>query len=325
MPAPSPGKAAKYIEGTRARAMKTDQKNTRRYLAGGYIVPKKSGEVDRERAAGRWKFIKVVKRRVRICFERLRDDVFPVFDLIETRGERALPEQAALSTLATQIYSAAEEWIRDNRLETWVDAESLRRELEMRLKQNVLTEASRNTDLASALSIWAQEFNLDEEWIREGALVTLRRWHDFPNLQKQLDVTGFYTPVADTLEIPRGVDVFHFGFEGFVYPAWDIRTETSAEWLSRLRKLCNKELTAQAAAHIRTMRQVARDQGLRKAQRYSPVHFDWFALFQCRNLTLEEIGRRYNKEPRTVSKGVHRVAKLVGIAVRTRRTADNRG
>jgi hypothetical protein len=207
-------------------------KETDRYLTGANVVPQSSG-VDRECAAARWEFIKAVRQLVPGCFEKLRDDVNPVFERILTGAKQALPDRAALLSQPNAIASFAEQSIRDKRIEMLVkmlvnkeslgiepgplvDADSLRRELKTRFEQSMLREVSSNTEMASALSNWAGEFNLDEEWIREGALETLLKWHHFPDLRKDLDVTGFHKPVADTMEIPQDVDVFRFRF-GFDY------------------------------------------------------------------------------------------------------------
>jgi hypothetical protein len=53
--------------------------------------------------------------------------------------------------------------------------------------------------------------------------------------------------------------------------------------------------------------------------RASEEHFDWLALFQCANVTLESIARRARYGDRaTISKGMHQAAILARIHIRAK-------
>ena len=61
--------------------------------------------------------------------------------------------------------------------------------------------------------------------------------------------------------------------------------------------------------------------GVRVTFKFSPDHFQWLALCQCGNLSLDAILQRtsYSTDRTTISKGIHSAASLAAMAVRADR------
>jgi hypothetical protein len=51
------------------------------------------------------------------------------------------------------------------------------------------------------LLAWARKYRADDEWVLQGALSTLKRWHHNPALLLQLETRGFHLPVAGEILI----------------------------------------------------------------------------------------------------------------------------
>lgn len=91
-----------------------------------------------------------------------------------------------------------------------------------------------------------------------------------------------------------------------------------AGWRTGVRKRFEEAI----AVHERRMRKLAEDRGAFPAVfRFSTDHFQWLALYQCGNLTLDSILHRapHAADKTAISKGVHSAARLAAIAVRPRR------
>jgi hypothetical protein len=76
--------------------------------------------------------------------------------------------------------------------------------------------------------------------------------------------------------------------------------------------------------HERAMRSKATERGLaHTVQHFSPEHFEWLALFQCGNHSLDYIKNHHAKtvaDKTSISKGMHHAARLAGgIAIRSTR------
>jgi hypothetical protein len=168
-------------------------------------------------------------------------------------------------------------------------------------------------ELEVLLSRWAARFHLErEKWIHDGALETLSRWQRFPGMRKDLDLSAFRKFSASSLVVTEGVYPFHFEDAG-----WNPFVTSYPDWLAG----AMKRFKEKAASHEKMVRQLARKQGLHKAARwYSYEHLEWLVLWQCGNLSLDVIRKRYPMvgDRTTIWRGIQSAAALVRLALRTK-------
>jgi hypothetical protein len=107
------------------------KKKPRRYLAGEYVVPSRRGP-DREIAAARWEFIKVLKRLVPECFQALDDDMYLVFARLKSPENASNKELESLISGWARRWHLDVEWIRAGARETvmrWNRYPNMRKDL----------------------------------------------------------------------------------------------------------------------------------------------------------------------------------------------------
>jgi hypothetical protein len=174
--------------------------------------------------------------------------------------------------------------------------------------------SDRDNQLTPILMAWAQKFNIQaEEWILEGALQTLSNWHRFPEQRASLDSWGFRQWIAVPGLVSAEDQRFRFSDEG-----WDPTFRSFAAWRTDIRKRFEEAIEV----HERQMRKLVEDRGALEAVfRFSTDHFQWLALYQCGNLSLDSILHRapHAGDKTTISKGIHSAATLAAIAVRPKR------
>jgi hypothetical protein len=177
--------------------------------------------------------------------------------------------------------------------------------------ENWQSLSDRDNKLTPVLTAWAWRHNVDgEDWILEGALQTLSNWHQFPQQRAALDVWGFRQWIAVPGLISADDSQFRFSDGG-----WDPTFSNSTGWRTRVIKDFEKALDAYECR----MRRVVEDLGaIQTVSRFSADHFQWLALYQCGNLSLDSILHRspHAGDKTTISKGIHSAAILASIAVR---------
>lgn len=214
-------------------------------------------------------------------------DVLPAF--LNQLRDQVYPEYARLAD------GKSDYWETGWKFETWQEL------------------SDRDIQLTPVLMAWAREFNVQgENWILEGALQTLSNWHQSlkgPGLA-ELDIWGFRQSIAVPGLISDEDHRFSFEDEG-----WDPTFSSSAAW----RRGVKKRFVEALDAHERDTRKLAEDLGAIPAvSRFSADHFQWLALYQCGNSSLDSIlrGARHAADKTTISKGIHGAARLAAIAVR---------
>lgn len=243
-----------------------------RLTASEFLASDRSG-LNQQVANARWQFLLALKRQVPEIFERLRNDVYPVFARLAKPGYwrtgRSFPMWQA-------------RWDPDRQL-------------------------------TPVLMKWARRFNLEgETWILEGALQTLSNWNKFPHCRENLEILGFRKPVCVPGLIADGEHAFHFEDEG-----WDPTLISLPGWRVNIRK----RFEATLQQHRQQMQALIKERGgVPAVVRSQEQHFDWLALYQCANATLESIVERARYgDKTTISKGMHQAAQLARIRIRTKR------
>jgi hypothetical protein len=166
--------------------------------------------------------------------------------------------------------------------------------------------------LTPILMEWARRFHVEgEEWILEGALQTLSNWNEFPHCRENLDIQGFRKPVCVPGLVSYDEHAFHFEDQG-----WDPTLISFPGWRVHVRK----RFTEAVQQHRQQMQALIKERGgLPAVVRCSADHFDWLALYQCANASLESIVElaRYGDKT-TISKGMHQAAELACIRIRAK-------
>ena len=172
--------------------------------------------------------------------------------------------------------------------------------------RNGWSRVSRNEDLESltvALRKWTTKFNVDDEWLVNDALRTLRGWFVAPEWRRSLRWDTQYGLSRITASTGER---FEFTCEG-----WETELLTWSRYSESVRERFAKQLSQ----YERETRKLAESHGLVRARRkYSPNNFDWFVLYQFAGQSSTEIAKTgYGDDPdSTVLKGIKAVAKLIG-------------
>jgi hypothetical protein len=243
-----------------------------RLTASEFLASDKSG-LNQQVANARWQFLMALNRKVPDVFERLRNDVYPVF-----------------ARLAKPGY-----WRPGRTFSMWQ------------------SRWDPDRQLTPMLMKWAHRFHLaDEIWILEGALQTLSNWNNFPHCRENLEILGFRKPVCVPGLIADHEHAFHFEDEG-----WDPTLISFPGW----RVQATQRFKAAMQQHRQQMQALIKERGgVPAVVRSQEEHFDWLALYQCADATLESIvkGAGY-RDKTTISKGMHQAAKLARIRIRAKR------
>ena len=250
-----------------------------RLAIGEYFLPNQEG-LDWQIVGARRQFITALGQLVPPFFERLRDQVYPLFLRLSEGVDEDHPY-----------------WARGWKLETWQE------------------HSDQGNQLTPALMDWAREFHVEgEAWILEGALQTMSNWRQAPMQASggELDILGFQQYVAvpglaPSMESP-------FQFEDL---AWDPMFCSCADWRKHMRERFE---TALDAHEREMRRQAEAQGAILLAPRFRPEHFQWLALYQCGGLSLDLIRRRFKNvaDNTTISKGIHHAAQLAALAVRAK-------
>jgi hypothetical protein len=151
-----------------------------------------------------------------------------------------------------------------------------------------------NSELKPALSLWADSFHADVDWVMDEALRILEGWHVNPGWRETLE----WRPVrAWLVTIPT---------EDFEFQGWVPEIETWLAYSDRFKKEF-----LEYEKHTRTR---AESHGLVRARRqYSPENFNWFVLRQFAGESSGTIARNLSQhlDPVTVRKGIRTAAKLL--------------
>jgi hypothetical protein len=167
--------------------------------------------------------------------------------------------------------------------------------------------------LTPLLMDWARRFHVEgETWILEGALQTLSSWNKFPHCREKLEIVGFRKPICVPGLVWDHERGFHFEDEG-----WDPTLISFAGWRVNVRE----RFEAAMKQHGQQMRALIKERGgVPAVVRSSKDHFDWLALYQCANASLESIAERASYGDRTtISKGMHQAATLARMRIRAKR------
>jgi hypothetical protein len=166
--------------------------------------------------------------------------------------------------------------------------------------------------LTPILMNWARRFNVETEiWILRGALRTLSNWHKFAHCREGLEIVGFRQTVCVPGLVLAHENVFRFEDEG-----WDPTLMSFAGWRVKARKRCE----AAMKQHGRQMQALVKARGgVPAVVRSSGEHFDWLALYQCAQASLESIAEHAGYgDKTTISKGMHQAAKLARLRIRAK-------
>jgi hypothetical protein len=167
--------------------------------------------------------------------------------------------------------------------------------------------------LTPVLMRWARGFHLGGEiWILEGALQTLWVWHQIPRCREDLEILGFRKAVCVHALVAPHEHAFALEDEG-----WDPTLISFPGWRVNVRK----RFEAAMQQHRQQMQALIKERGgVPAVVRSQEQHFDWLALYQCANATLESIVERARYgDKTTISKGMHQAAQLARIRIRTKR------
>ena len=209
---------------------------------------------------------------------------------LERLREEVYPEYARLADINPEY------WVVGSSFESW------------RLRSD------RDNQFTPILMAWAQDFNVQgEDWVLEGALQTLSYWHQFPPLRAALDIAGFRQWNGFKGLISAEERRFEFSDEG-----WDPTFVSAIGWRTKIRKRFESAIRA----HERRMLKLVVERGAIPAGRkFSREHFEWLAVYQCGNLSLQAILLRAKNVggKTTISKGIHNAAILAAMEVRPRR------
>jgi hypothetical protein len=163
----------------------------------------------------------------------------------------------------------------------------------------------RNSDhdnLTLALSKWATGFNVEDEWLIDEALRTLRGWHVAPEWKTSL---RWNTQFARSSTCPPGAR-FEFHFNG-----WETELLSWPAYRDSLRRSFDSKI----AEYEEKTRELAESNGLIRARRkYSQENFEWFVLYQFAGRSSTQIarGRHGEDADSTIVKGIKAAAKLIG-------------
>jgi len=167
----------------------------------------------------------------------------------------------------------------------------------------------------------AEALDLDEMtlhqdyWVCQWALYTLWSWRFLPTGGKMIKADPpNWAPVV--LEPPAAK------FENRVFcvrPGWDVLNETDPMFRARVREALT--------GYIKDARRLAEAQGLAEpSEKRQGIHFDWFALYQVKGWSWDQIAdwdvqhsRKNAKGVDLIRKGVQNVAKLVKLSPRPNR------
>ena len=125
-----------------------------------------------------------------------------------------------------------------------------------------------------------------------------------------LEFGGFRQHLAEPGLITEAEHRFQFEDWG-----WDPSFSSNASWLAQVRESFEKALDA----HVHKMRELAKERGMVPALPLSSrEHFEWLALYQCGNRSLDSIvsRARHVSDKTTISKGMRHAAKLGDIKIR---------
>src|SRR2546427_193509 len=146
------------------------------YLTAGEFLATARNGLNQQVANARWQFTLSVQKHVPEFFERLRDQVLPVFERLVKPGY----------------------WHTGCSFSMWQ------------------SRSDSDRKLTPTLMNWARQFHVEREtWILEGALQTLSTWNRFPNTRENLEILGFRKPICVPGLVLDHERVFHFEDEGW--------------------------------------------------------------------------------------------------------------
>jgi hypothetical protein len=254
-------------------------------LTSGDYLSRNDERQDNQVAAARWQFVEAIRCKVPVFFERLRDVVYPAYERFANGKPRY--------------------WERGWRFDTW-QVVSDHKEADPPVHPD--------NQLTPILLTWAREFNVNgETWILEGALQTLSDWHKSQESKEALDIWGF----REWYCVPGLITPKDHGFK-FEDGGWDPTFWRWEDWLPGVTKRFEESLLNYRQKMSKLIEQRGAD---RSAARFSAEHFEWLALYQCGNLSLDLILSRAPNvgDKSTVSKGMKHAAKLANISIRPKR------
>jgi len=262
------------LDETRNTIMKNER--ALRLTASEFLSNDKRG-MNQQVVNARWQFLLALNRQVPEVFERLRNDVYPVF-----------------ARLAKPGY-----WSPGRTFSMWQ------------------SRYDPDRHLTPVLMTWAHRFHLaDEIWILEGALQTLSNWNKFAHSRESLEILGFRKPLCVPGLVANHEHAFHFEDEG-----WDPTLISFPGWRAHV----TQRFKAAIQQHRQQMQALVKERGgVPAVVRSQEEHFDWLALYQCADATLESIleGSGYGDKT-TISKGMHQAAELARIRIRPKRRKLN--
>lgn len=130
-----------------------------------------------------------------------------------------------------------------------------------------------DSELKREIAKWAAAFNADVDWLKDGALRTLRDWYVAPDWRQSLRWHSGYTH-QNAVSTGKALE---FRCEG-----WETELLTWSAYSKSARQRFEETLLE----YEKGTRKLAESCGLVRAQRkYSPDNFDWFALYQFAGLS----------------------------------------
>ena len=199
-------------------------------------------------------------------------------------------EPAVLQSLEDELLSLYEESVGPDEQVTW---------------DGPPTSTESASTLEGRLIEWSHRYHLNESWVLDSALCTLRHW------SRGRATRHFLVPLE------RGPQTEQPAFR-FEEPAWNPYLIRRSTYLAQARRNFRRRLRD----YVDAIEKDLRGKGWRRTpqKRLSdPLrHFEMLAHYQCQEWSHSEIAGRYIVGRRTVGNALNRAAELIGLTLRPR-------
>lgn len=162
---------------------------------------------------------------------------------------------------------------------------------------------------------WAQRWNLQDPWVLDAVLRTLRVWH------KRID-PGTSPESEQPLKFhpPRFIDSLATPPFEFCHQAWRPQWTTWEAFNEQVRSEFERQLTAYRKAREAEVEEQGLERSpkkLKQLEANADQHFDWLVRFQVLKQTQSHIAAQVSRTKRTVQDALRHTAELVGITRRS--------
>ena len=197
---------------------------------------------------------------------------------------------AVLESLKEELLPLYEEAVDQDRVATWEGPPVLTGE---------------DSELERRLVDWSRRYHLNESWILDSALLTLRFF------SRGVKTKYFVVP-AQFRSHPE------FPPLQFEEPAWIPDLHTKKQYMTRARSNFEKELQDYVQSIEAKLRALGWKKTPQKRLAKPLQHFEWLVQYQCAGWSQGRIGEEYKAGQKTVSEALKRTADLIGLTLRPR-------